>query len=241
MLCYTQDSKTCKVGTMKVIRKANFTTVQNSLLRNKNISLKAKGLFAYMASFNKNWNFTIRSMTLQLKDGRDSINSGLKELINNGFITYKKNFDGTGVYTLHDEPQVENPHQENPDKVEPNPENPHPENPTYGKSGRIKNNNPIRKTIHKKVDEELLISWNEFAQENGLASVIKITKSRKEKIDTRKKEVQDLLGVFKVALQTATKSSFLMGTNKRGWKMNFDWIIENDKNIIKVIEGAYND
>jgi len=225
----------------KVTRKANYTTVQNSFLRNQNLSLKAKGLYAYMASFDKNWNFTIKSMAKQLKEGKYTVSAGIKELKDNGFITYTKSYDGTGIYTLHDEPIVKKPHVENQDLANPKPNNPYQGNPTMQKPDRIKNNNPIRKTIHKNISEELLLSWNEFAQDNGLAGVIKITKSRQNKIDTRKKEVQDLLGVFKVALQTATNSSFLMGLNKRGWKLNFDWLIENDKNIIKVVEGAYND
>ena len=34
-------------------------------------------------------------------------------------------------------------------------------------------------------------------------------------------------------------SSFLLGSNDKNWKVCFDWIIENDKNYIKILEGKY--
>jgi hypothetical protein len=35
------------------------------------------------------------------------------------------------------------------------------------------------------------------------------------------------------------ESKFLRGDNKRGWKASFDWIFENQKNWVKIIEGTY--
>jgi len=97
-----------------VVRKSNFTTVQNLLLRDNNLSFKAKGLFCYMSSMSKDWNFTIASIAKQQKDGIDSIKSAMKELKEYGYMTYTKHTNGTGTYTLIDEPKVENPNVENP-------------------------------------------------------------------------------------------------------------------------------
>ena len=36
----------------------------------------------------------------------------------------------------------------------------------------------------------------------------------------------------------AESSNFLKGSNKRNWKANFDWLI-NDNNMAKVLEGRY--
>ena len=88
--------------------------MSNTFLRNKDLSFKAKGLFAYMSSFDDSWNFTVRSMATQSKDGRDGIQSAIDELKEKGFITYEKHADGSGTYTLFEKPGSENPSQENP-------------------------------------------------------------------------------------------------------------------------------
>ena len=97
-------------------RKGNFTTVTNKFIRNTEISFKAKGIFAYMASFSDEWNFTIKSMATQSKDGYDSIKTAIQELKDLGYIEYEKFSDGTGTYTLYDEPKTENPKMDNPIK-----------------------------------------------------------------------------------------------------------------------------
>ena len=61
-------------------RERDFVQVSNSFLRDDRISFKAKGLFSYMFSMSDNWNFTIRSIATQQKDGYDSVKSALKEL-----------------------------------------------------------------------------------------------------------------------------------------------------------------
>lgn len=83
----------------------------------------------------------------------------------------------------------------------------------------------------------LLEQWNTFSKENKLAFIKEITTSRKEKLNKRIKENFNLETIF-VAIK---ESSFLRGNNPKNWKVNFDWLIENDKNWLKVIEGNYKD
>ncbi len=90
-------------------RESNYVQVSNSFLRNSNMSFKAKGLFCYMFSMSDNWNFTIKSIASQQKDGVASVKSSLQELKELGYISYTKHSDGTGTYFLDDEPKVENP------------------------------------------------------------------------------------------------------------------------------------
>ncbi|WEJ62169.1 helix-turn-helix domain-containing protein [Thiomicrorhabdus lithotrophica] len=109
-------------------RVSPFAQTPMDLLISQNISLKAKGLYGFMVSKPDGWNFTIRSMASQLKDGVDSIRTALDELKNYGWIDYKKYANGSGVYTLnwvafehlHDEPNTENPNTENPNVGKPN-------------------------------------------------------------------------------------------------------------------------
>jgi hypothetical protein len=37
----------------------------------------------------------------------------------------------------------------------------------------------------------------------------------------------------------AASTPFCLGSNDRGWRVTFDWLIENDKNISKLLEGNY--
>ena len=70
------------------------------LLEDRNISLKAKGIYAFMECKIDGWNFTASSMASQLKESRKTILVAMQELKANGWMTYHKNRDGSGVYEL---------------------------------------------------------------------------------------------------------------------------------------------
>lgn len=95
-------------------RDYSFTTIPNNFLRDKNISFKAKGLFAYMFSMANGWNFTIRSISNQQNQGEQLIKSALNELKKNKYVEYRKFSTGKGEYYLDPEPNVEKPHVEKP-------------------------------------------------------------------------------------------------------------------------------
>jgi hypothetical protein len=44
---------------------------------------------------------------------------------------------------------------------------------------------------------------------------------------------------FRQAVRLASRTPFLRGENERGWKASFDWLIRNDENYLKVLEGQY--
>lgn len=100
-----------------------FTQINNTLLNSTALSLKAKGLYSFMFSKPENWNFTIKSMSKQLKEGVESISSALKELKKYGWIKYNKLTNGSGIYTLNIEaiPNSENPDLGNPNLGKPVP------------------------------------------------------------------------------------------------------------------------
>ena len=112
-----------------------YTQVVNEIIKDKAVSLKAIGLFAFMSHKAQmkdvKWNFTIRSMAKQMKDGEDSIRSGLQELRKVGWVVYTKNTDGTGEYFLKASIK---PKQDKPDKASDsqNRENPRREVPMKG-------------------------------------------------------------------------------------------------------------
>lgn len=76
-----------------------------------------------------------------------------------------------------------------------------------------------------------------FLEKNCFSKVNKLTDSRRKKLLLRIEE-QGEENIIK-AIDMASESDFLKGKNDKGWKMDFDWLIANDTNIVKVLEGKY--
>ncbi|GFO60955.1 hypothetical protein GMST_32800 [Geomonas silvestris] len=76
--------------------------------------------------------------------------------------------------------------------------------------------------------------WNQIVKE---PRVMKVTKAREGKIRGRLKE-RDLGGWAEV-FRIIARAPFLRGENDRGWRADFDWVIANDNNAVKVLEGRY--
>ena len=134
----------------RISKKTNFTTLSNVFLRDNNISFKAKGLFAYMFSMSDGWNFTIKSISSQQKEGEDSIRTALNELKDNGYIIYEKHSDGSGTYHMQDKPELENPNLENPIMGKSNP---------IKKEQLTKNKNTYASDAFTKEQLEAIISY----------------------------------------------------------------------------------
>lgn len=85
-----------------------FTQIDNELINSSQLSLKSKGLYSFMKSKPANWNYTIFSMSKQLKEGQRAIRNALQELKNAGWISYRRFSNGTGKYVIYDVPVTEN-------------------------------------------------------------------------------------------------------------------------------------
>jgi len=82
--------------------------------------------------------------------------------------------------------------------------------------------------------------WNDYAEKYNLPKVKELTAKRKKKLKARLRENPNFLKDFEEALKQVEYSSFLKG-DKSNWKIDFDWIVANDTNYVKVIEGSYKD
>ena len=93
------DLGNCMSNTLRK-PKNPYGSSPRKLLEDRNISLKAKGIYAFMECKIDGWNFTASSMASQLKESRKTILVAMQELKANGWLTYHKNRDGSGVYEL---------------------------------------------------------------------------------------------------------------------------------------------
>lgn len=64
----------------------NYTVMCNYHLRDKQLSLKAKGLLSVMLSLPDDWNYSIRGLAVICKDGVDAIGAAVRELEAYGYI-----------------------------------------------------------------------------------------------------------------------------------------------------------
>lgn len=86
-----------------------YTHVNNEIFHDKNISYKAKGLFCQMLSLPENWDFKENSIKALATDGMSSVRTGLKELMEKGYLVRKPIREGNLIvdweYTLIDCPR----------------------------------------------------------------------------------------------------------------------------------------
>ncbi|MGY0275586.1 helix-turn-helix domain-containing protein [Limosilactobacillus fermentum] len=101
---------------VKKVRARGFTQVDNRVIGDKRMSLKALGLFTYMWSKPDDWEFYVSVISNDFKDGRDSVRSAINELINLGYVKRTRKHKENGQlaaydYILFDEPKTEKPSQ----------------------------------------------------------------------------------------------------------------------------------
>lgn len=95
------------------IKNANYTTISNVFLRDKELSLKAKGLLATILSLPENWDFSIKGICATIKEGTTAVYSAIDELKTFGYCKVETLRDEKGRVTGNDYTFYENPNVEN--------------------------------------------------------------------------------------------------------------------------------
>jgi len=94
-------------------RNTNFTIISNVGLEDGRLSLKAKGMLAYLLSKPDNWQVSERHLATIGPDGRDAVSSALAELEKYNYLKRETIRDKAGrfqhVSAVSDEPWLENP------------------------------------------------------------------------------------------------------------------------------------
>ena len=124
------------MAVFRVERNTGYTVMSNHHLRNKELSLKAKGLLSQMLSLPEDWDYTLAGLSYINREKIDAIRTAIWELEKAGYITRRQGRDAKGKmaaieYTIYEQPQP--PSLENPMLENPTTDNPILENPTAGK------------------------------------------------------------------------------------------------------------
>jgi len=123
------------MAVFRVEKNRNYTVMSNYHLKDKNLSLKSKGLLSVILSLPDEWNYTTRGLAAISKEGVDSIGTALKELETVGYLTRNKLRDEKGritdtEYIIYECPQQKPDNPTTPPNTPlpntPNPSTPHP-------------------------------------------------------------------------------------------------------------------
>lgn len=84
------------MAVFRVQKTQNYTIMSNHHLRNKALSLKAKGLLSLMLSLPEDWDYTTRGLASICKEGVDSVCATVRELEAAGYIIRRRIRDRNG-------------------------------------------------------------------------------------------------------------------------------------------------
>ncbi len=126
------------MAVFRVERNRGYTVMSNHHLRNKELTLKAKGLLSQMLSLPEDWDYTLAGLSHINRESIDAIRTAVWELEKAGYITRRQGRDEKGKmtaieYTIYEQPQPplsDNPALENPTTGKPILENPTTDKPT---------------------------------------------------------------------------------------------------------------
>ena len=104
-----------------------FTIIPNSVLTDRKLGLKAKGLLCILLSLPSDWAVYKSQLQQFSTDGRDATSASFNELVDNGYITAIRRINDKGhfmgwdyvVYNERVEPITEKPITDNPSSVNP--------------------------------------------------------------------------------------------------------------------------
>jgi len=227
------------------IFKEGYGVVAKLVMKDQNLDIEAKGLYAYLCSYAGSGNTCFPSVDLicdHLNISKKRFYKYRQQLIEQGYITVKENRDAGKINnnTYIIEPCSQIAYMQNAYTQNAYMEFDHTNNNSINNNSS-NNNNSNNKTSSKEdvcrtEVRRIIDAWNSL----GLTQIkaIKPNTNRYKLLRARLKEY----GASSVleAIDNVKQSSFLKGQNPRGWVITFDWFLRPN-NFLKVLEGNYND
>ena len=126
------------MAVFRVEKSRDYTVMSNCHLRDKGLSLKAKGLLSQMLSLPEDWDYTLSGLSHINRESKDAIRSAVNELEAAGYIQRRQTTDASGKfsgneYVIHESPVTTEPSLEKPSSGNPTTDNPSTDNPSTGK------------------------------------------------------------------------------------------------------------
>lgn len=98
------------MAVFRVERTRDYTVMSNHHLRNKELTLKAKGLLSQMLSLPEDWDYTLKGLAAINRESIDAIRTAVLELEQAGYIVRSRVRDERGClracdYIVYERPQ----------------------------------------------------------------------------------------------------------------------------------------
>ena len=155
------------MSVFRVERTHDYTVMSNHHLKNRALSLKAKGLLSLMLSLPDDWDYTLQGLAHISLEKVDAIRKAITELENEGYITRTRERDEQGrlrgtEYIIREQPISEKPTLEKPMLEKPMLEKPTLDKPTQVKPTLV-NPTQLNKNIYNKNKSSM---YEEIPQSN---------------------------------------------------------------------------
>jgi len=90
----------------------DFTIMSNYHFKDKQLSMKAKGLLSMMLSFSDDWQYSLSGLAAVSKEGLTAIRAMVQELEDNGYLVRRRLRNGQGQlsnveYDIHEIPIIQ--------------------------------------------------------------------------------------------------------------------------------------
>lgn len=225
------------MSVIRVQKNRNYTVMSNVHLRDKRLSLKAKGLMSMLLSFPDDWVYTINGLVSVCKENVTAVKSALNELKEYGYLRVTKlnpNETESGrfeyIYDVFEEPQTEVKQDEEKQGIE----NLCLENHALYKDTKESNTKELNTNRFNTDYQKIVDLYHEHCP--SLPKVVKLTEARKKSIRARLKTYTE--NDLAIAFDKAEESDFLKKGSGTWNGASFDWIL-NERNIVKILEGNY--
>ena len=230
----------------RVNKTSDYVVMSNRHFREKQMSLKAKGLLSEMLSLPDDWDYSIAGLAAINKESVMSIKTALTELQEFGYLKIEKIYPDKSssgrieyVYNVYEYPQnqvVDNQPIEKQEVEKQEVENQPLENQAVENRMQYNiNKQNINKQNRKDRVEEFKLLFNVICV--SLPEVRLLTKVRVAHIKTLLPTLEKAGLTTIDYLKKVEDSDFLSGRSGK-WRATFDWII-NPSNAVKIIEGNY--
>lgn len=90
------------MAVFRVERTRDYTVMSNHHLRDKSLSLKAKGLLSLMLSLPEDWDYTLSGLARICQEGKDAIRGAIVELERAGYVQRRQTTDETGKFSVNE-------------------------------------------------------------------------------------------------------------------------------------------
>lgn len=196
-------------------RENPFVMIDHRPLNDDNLSWQAKGLLAYLLSKPDNWTVIVADLVKRATNGRDSVNSILKELEQNGYVERIKIRDPeTGRFSHQETIVYEVPQERLLQKASVKPET---ENPLLDKKrgentkSQLETRNGFSvtgKPVSGKPDTNNIDLSNNDQNNNDLSPISEIAATSEEERETNSNELVERESSFDLKIEEESEDDF---------------------------------